>query len=159
MPITGFLKIPDIPGESRRVDHEDEIDVFDIVWGLERSSSATVGRGRARSRTEARPLVVQKFYDRASPYLALAVRQGKSFDEMVLSVRKDSGEAHLDYLIITMENVTISRYEFHTGDDGAVAGMISEVCELEFEKVTIKYTVQADDHSSGDEHEVRMDLR
>lgn len=156
MPLTGYLKIPDIPGESQRVDHEDEIDVQDISWGVERATTASIGRGRARARADLNPLVVEKFYDRASPFIAQAVRQGKSFDEVVLAIRKDSGEAHLDYLIITMENVVISSCNFASGADETRPEAIGEVVEFEYERVSFKYVVQEDDHSAGSEYEVTL---
>jgi len=77
MPLTGYLKIGDIPGESQRVDHEEEIDVHDIAWNIEQTSSTSVGRGRRRARVETGPLVIKKYYDAASPYLAQSVSKGK----------------------------------------------------------------------------------
>jgi type VI secretion system secreted protein Hcp len=158
MPLTAFLKIGDIAGESQRVDHEEEIDIHDIMWSIDQKLASRVGRGRARARARIRPLLLRKFTDAASAYLLLACMQGKSFPEMILSVRKDSGEAHLDYLVITMENVTISKFEkLGTGEekDGQI---IEEIVGLVFENVTYKYTVQSDDHSAGDEHEISYDI-
>ena len=110
MALTGYLLIPDIAGESQRVDHEEEIDVHSITWGISQGAAAQMGRGRSKGRADISTLKVNKYYDASSPYLALACMQGKSFDEIVLSVRKDSGEAHLDYLVITMTNVIVSDY-------------------------------------------------
>lgn len=161
MPLTAYLKIGDIGGESQRADHEDEIDIHDMMWNIEQAAAAQVGRGRSRARAQVSNLILRKFSDASSVYLALACMQGKSFPDMVLSVRKDSGEAHLDYLIITMENVTIAQYEVlgTGGMDGNQDGdMIEEKIGLAFENVTYKYTVQADDHSAGDEHEITYDI-
>lgn len=156
MSLTGYLKVPDIDGESLRTEHEDEIDVHSIAWEITQGTAAQVGRGRSQSRAQVGNLAFLKFYDSASPYFALACMQGKSFDEIVLCVRKDSGEAHLDYLKITMTNVTISSYNMlPTSDEGQV---IEEEIKLTFEKINIVYTVQADDHSAGDEHEIEYDI-
>jgi type VI secretion system secreted protein Hcp len=157
MPITGFLKIPDIDGESQRVDHEDEIDIHAMEWGVSQVRPAMVGRGRARARSDMKPMRVSKYYDASSPYLAQAADRAKSFDEVVVSVRKDSGEAHLDYLIITMENVIITSYALKTGDPDEIGAPLSEEVEFDFEKVTILYKRQADDGSVGSEHEVTLD--
>lgn len=159
MPLTAYMKIPDIAGESQRVDHEEEIDVHDIEWVIEQASVAQVGRGRSQSRAQVDALKFRKYYDASSPYLALACMQAKSFDEIILMVRKDSGEAHLDYLTITMTNCIISQY--HVLGQGSAEGtnqMIEEQAALAFEQVNIKYIVQADDHSAGDEHEVEFDI-
>lgn len=158
MPLTAYLKIGDIAGESQRVDHEDEIDIHDMTWNIEQGSAAQVGRGRSRARAQIDALLLKKFVDASSVYLALACMQGKSFPDMVLSLRKDSGEAHLDYLIITMENVTISKYEALGVGDKEDGQMVEELLGLVFENVTYKYVVQADDHSAGDEHEITYDI-
>lgn len=155
--LTAYMKIPDVPGESQRAEHEEEIDIHDVQWIIEQASVAQVGRGRSQSRAQVDALKCKKYYDASSPYLALACMQAKSFDEIILSVRKDSGEAHLDYLVITMTNVIISSYHvIGAGDNGGQ--MIEEMFGLSFEEVNINYTVQADDHSAGDEHEVEFDI-
>lgn len=153
MPMTGYLKMPDIDGESRRADHEDEIDIIDIQWGMSQASSMQIGSGRTSSRAMVEPISMSKMYDASSPYLALACMQGKAFDEVEISFRKDSGDAHLDYLKITLTNVVISSYNMSSGGEE-----IMDNFSLSFEKVKVLYTMQADDHSSGDEHEIEYDV-
>lgn len=160
MALVGYLKIEDIKGESKRADHEDEIDVHGINWEIKQKSSANMGSGRTQSRAEISAVYMWKWNDAASAYLALAAMQGKSIPEAVLTFRKDSGEAHLDYLKITMSDVIISSYvmlapELEDADD---IQMIREKIGLSCEKINIVYTVQADDHSAGDEHEVEYDI-
>ncbi len=156
MALTGNLLVPDVAGESVRADHEDEIDVHRILWNVSQGASAQTGKGRSKARAIVGELTCAKYYDASSPYLALAAMQGKSFDEVKVAVRKDSGEAHLDYLVITMTNVIISDYSIlPTADDELV---IEESVSFTFEEVQIKYTVQADDHSAGDEHEIEYDI-
>lgn len=155
MPMTGYMKIPDIAGESRRADHEDEIDITSIDWNMAQPSTMQIGSGRTSSRATVSPVGITKFYDASSPYLALACMQGKAFDEVVISFRKDSGDAHLDYLTITLTNVVISSYSMN---GSAMGEEISDAISLSFEKVKVLYTMQADDHSSGDEHEIEYDV-
>ena len=155
MDVTGFLKIPGIPGESRRADHEGEIDIHSISWGVARPSAASVGSGRTRSIGVSRAMTVGKFYDASSPYLALASLQGKAFDEVVISFRKDSGEAHLDYLKITLTNVMVSAYDLDTPPEGEI---LTDAAQFVFEKIKVRYIQQADDHSAGDEHEIEFDI-
>lgn len=159
MPITGFLKIEEIPGESQRAGHEDEIDVHDMRWGLERTAGATIGRGRARARANVQPLVIYKHFDAASPYLAKALHQGQAFKKIVLSVRKESGGAHLDYLVITMENVAITSYELASSQDDIVDTQLEEEVEFDFERISILYRQMNDDGSVGAEHEVDISER
>lgn len=155
MPLTGYLKLPDIDGESRRADHEGEIDIVGTDWSMAQPSTQQIGSGRVRSRASIEPITLTKFYDAASPYISLACMQGKSFDEAVISFRKDSGDSHLDYLTITLTNVAITAYKINAGPSDEE---ITELVTLAFEKINVKYTVQADDHSAGDEHEIEYDL-
>ncbi len=158
MGIRGFLKISDIKGESRTAGHKDEIEVFGVDWSVSRRVPQLRGSGRIHSRADVDSLNFQKVFDASSPYLALAAMQGKSFDEVVITVRKDSGDAHLDYLVITMTNVMIVDYQMENEGKDTVDPLICEYVGLAFEKMKISYTVQADDHSAGDEHEVEYDI-
>ena len=155
MPLTGYLKLPDIEGESRRAEHEDEIDIMAADWSMAQAANMQIGSGRTSSRATVNPINLSKYYDASSPYLALACMQGKAFDEAVIAFRQDSGEVHLDFLVITLTNVVISNYSM-SGSDGSEQFMDS--FSLAFETITVKYTKQADDHSSGDEHEIEYNV-
>jgi type VI secretion system secreted protein Hcp len=155
MALIGYMKLPDIDGESRRADHEDEIDILGIDWSMSQAASMQQGSGRTRSRATVTPIGITKHFDASSPYIALACMQGKAFDEVVISFRKDSGESHLDYLIITLKNVVISSYETKGDTSGEE---LTDMLRLSFEKIKVLYTVQADDHSAGDEHEIEYDV-
>ncbi len=155
MPMTGYMKLPDIEGESRRADHEGEIDIMSIDWNMSQAANMQIGSGRTSSRAVVNPIGITKIYDASSPYIALACMQGKAFDEVVISFRQDSGEAHLDYLTITLTNVVISSYSLNGSSMGEE---ITDALSLSFEKINVLYTMQADDHSSGDEHEIEYDV-
>lgn len=162
MTMNGYLKIDDIDGESLRAEHEDEIDVHDVLWSIKNSGSSKSGSGRKRSRAKFSPLVVRKITDASSPYLALGCMQGKSYAEVILAVEKggDAGGsgAHLDYLVITMTNVRFSKFEVLGVGDGQDSERIEEELSLVFENVEIKYTIQDDDGAAGDEHEITFDI-
>lgn len=158
MPVSGYIKIEDIKGESKRADHEDEIDVHSIGWQVQQQSSANVGSGRSRGRAQISDIRVRKFTDAASPYLALAVMQAKSIPEIVIMARKDSGDAHLDYLKITLSNAAVSGFRMLETEAADPEQMVEEEVSFTAEKINIVYTVQADDHSAGDEHEVEYDI-
>ena len=160
MALVGYLKIEDIKGESKRADHEDEIDIHGVNWEVKQKSSASTGSGRTQSRADISSVYMWKWHDAASPYLALSAMQGKSIPEAILMVRKDSGEAHLDYLKVTMTDCIISHYEMIAPDahDEDEVQMIREKIGISCEKIKVVYTVQADDHSAGDEHEIEYDV-
>ena len=159
MAFTGYLKIEGIDGESKRADHEKEIDCFGVQFDARQTSSSAVGSGRTRGRATLSDFTFLKWMDAASPYLFLACSKGKSFSEIVFTVRKDSGDAHLDYLIVTLTNCIISSYTMsQTSPEADSSELIAEQITISYEKVNLKYVVQADDHSKGDEHEVEYDL-
>lgn len=153
---TGYLKIPDIDGESKMVDHEDEIDISHFEWSVRRPVSSLEGSTRTRSVAVFDDLVFTKSTDRASPYLFLACATGKNFAEIVFMVRRDSGDAHLDYLQITLTNCQVTSYRVIGGEAGDLAPR--EEFSLNFESVRILYIEQAEDHSAGNEHEVEYDI-
>lgn len=158
MAISGYVKIEDIKGESKRADHEEEIDVHSITCSALQQSSANLGSGRARGRAQISDVTVRKFTDAASPYLFLAVLQAKSIPEIVITVRKDSGDAHLDYLKVTLSNAAVSGFRMLPTEAADPEQMIEEEVSFTAEKINMVYTVQADDHSAGDEHEVEYDV-
>ena len=159
MAFTGYLKIDGIDGESKRAEHEGEIDCYGVEFNASQSSSSSVGSGRTRGRATLSDFKFHKWMDASSPYLMLSCAKGKSFSEIVFTVRKDSGDAHLDYLVITLTNCIISSYGMsQNSPEEASSEMIAETCTVSYEKLNFKYLVQADDHSKGDEHEVEYDL-
>lgn len=156
--LTGYLEVPDIPGESRRAEHEDQIDIHDVSWGVSRPASAALGSGRTQSSAHISDFTFSKYFDASSTYLALATMQGKSFDEIVFYARKDSGDAHLDYLKVTLTNCVLTNYSMSSSSSDASTQLIKETISIAAEKINVVYTVQADDHSAGDEHEIEYDV-
>ncbi|WP_299851584.1 type VI secretion system tube protein Hcp [uncultured Roseovarius sp.] len=158
MPIKGFLTIPNIPGESKDANHPDAIDVHGLEWGVTRKVKGARA-GRPKGRAMVSPLEVHKFYDAASPYLALAVMQGKAFDQIVLKVHHaTSGRSHLDYLKITMTNCTLKTYHmFNDGQDDPLE-VISERVEISFENIGILYIETDGNNNAGTEHEIEFDI-
>jgi len=159
MGLTGFLKIDNIDGESRAAGHADEIDVHGLHWRVQKTKPSQRHSGRSSSRAQVDSLTCNKQTDASSAYLALACMQGKSYPSAVLTVAKDSSNAPFDYLVITMENVEITRFEMLNDGSDPDDQVVGEEVSLTFEKVTYKYTVQADDHSGGTEHEIEYDIK
>lgn len=162
MAINGYLKVPDIDGESKRAEHEEEIDFHGVKWGITRAHSSSSGSGRTQSSATINELIITKYVDAASVYLAMATLQGISFDEIILYVRKDSGDTHLDYLKITMSKCVFTNYSIlndgSMSNDGRASELIEEQLGIVFEKINYIYTVQEDDHSAGAEHEQEFDV-
>lgn len=155
MPFTGFLKVPGIAGESRHAGRKDEIDVFDVMWQLSQKGGGAKGRAPASATSTA--FDFRKFVDAASPYLAHACALGRSFPEIVFTVRRDSGEAHLDYLTIRLINCLVSSYQIDSHDRPDQRQLL-ETVSIRCEKIEIRYVVQTADHSAGDRHVEAFDV-
>ncbi len=154
--LTGFLKIPDIPGESKAADHEGEIDIHGISWGV-KTSATTVDGERGRGRAEASDITLLKSTDAASVHLFLAAAQGRFIPEITFTATRqnDSGKPQV-YLEITLSDCHVTSFEVMGLD--TPNELATEQVSLSYEKIRIHYTVQADDHSAGDEHEIEFDL-
>lgn len=153
----GYLRIDDIPGESRAAGHENEIDIAAVSWSVSVPEASVSGSTRSRSRAEVGPLVLSKMMDKASPYLALAAMNGRAFPEMVLTVTRDDGDRPLEYLRITLENVSVGGYAY-SGSTTPGSTVPYEEIILNFENINFRYTETADDNSAGDEHEIEYDI-
>ncbi|GAA4361850.1 type VI secretion system tube protein Hcp [Kangiella marina] len=134
---TAYLKIGDIEGESQRAGHEGEIDILAWSWGAESNR-----RGACLTDIE-----LLKSIDKSSPQLLMGQANRMVYPTAVISVRRDSGDAHLDYLVITLSNVQVSRFQT---SNSAGDTLPTESFSLNFEKIEYQYTVQEDDGRAGE---------
>jgi len=86
---------------------------------------------------------IKKDLDAASPDIFLAFckqasKEGKSFDSATITVRKAAGSEQLEFLILKMENATISNWKLDTSDDN----LPDESFDLNFKKLTYTYVPQ-----------------
>lgn len=154
MASNGYLKIDDIKGESKRTDHEDEIIISGFSFGASRATFRNSGGQREPGLPDVQAISISKDFDAASPYLALACLNGKNLGEVVLTLRKDQGDAHSDFLTITMGNTMVENY----GTSGGGGGNPVDSFALSFDTIKIKYLQDTDDLTAGNEHEVEYDV-
>ena len=103
-----FLKIDGVTGgESQDETHKGEMDVLAWSWG-QSTGEARTGRGKG-SAVCIQDLSITKYIDSASPELIMNSMVGKLAPTAVLVVRK-AGENPLEFLTLTMRNVTVSAY-------------------------------------------------
>ncbi|MFK5688748.1 Hcp family type VI secretion system effector [Ornithinimicrobium sp. LYQ92] len=145
MSIDGFLTVPGIPGESTRAGHEDEIEVHGVTFGME----APVARGGvARGRVSFDPVVVSKSYDRSSPALKGALATHRHLDEVVLSVQRTVEGEQADYLVVTLEDVSVVKYDLYL--DTERDGVLVEQVAFTYRSVAFTYAGQ---------YEVELEVR
>jgi type VI secretion system secreted protein Hcp len=154
MAFSGYLKIDDIEGESKRADHEGEIIVSSFSWGATRSAFRNSGGQRESGLPEVQSLNLTKDYDASSPYLALACIKAKNLGDVILTLRKDQGDEHSDYLTITLTNTLVESYQTGGGGGGNPVDSLT----LSFDSIKVKYIQDADDLTAGGEHEIEYDV-
>ena len=153
MTLTAFLKFEDIDGESRADQHEDEIDIHGLRWGVEHSDP---DGPRARSGGKVDPLKLHKYFDAASPYLAKTCYRGKIHRQVVLTVRRMTAGTPQDYLTITLTNARITDVALvndHDDDDP-----IHEVITLVADHYEMTYLETDNSGAVEDDHTVKFDL-
>jgi len=161
MSISGYINIPEIPGESLVVVDEKNIDVLGVEWEVASVSSAMTGSGRSRARPAISEMSFFKMMDAASPELALAAMRGDAFDEIKFTAVKASGAELLKFLTITLSKCMISRYKMMPDNPDMFnneRNVIAEKISIVFEKIDYLYVVQADDHSQGEERQIEYDI-
>ena len=67
MAFSGYLKIDDIPGESKRSGHEEEIVISSFSWGAMRSAFRNSGGQRESGLPEVQSVSLTKDFDASSP--------------------------------------------------------------------------------------------
>ncbi len=156
MAVEAFLKIDGIDGESPASGHEDEIDVLSWSWGAHQSGTMHHGRGGGTGKVSVQDLAVTKWVDKATPNLWKYCCNGQHKGEAVLTVRKAGGDAPVEYLKITMEDVLISNVQTSSGTGEE---RMTETVSLNFAKFKMEYTPQEDDGTAGATLEAGWDIR
>ena len=118
MAVDYFLKLDGIPGESTDAKHKGEIDVLAFSWGVSRAgSSGPGGGGGGAGKAIFEDLLVVARTSKASPKLWQACASGQHLKTAVLVCRKGSGQNKVEFLKITLEEVTITSYEIDGSDE------------------------------------------
>jgi type VI secretion system secreted protein Hcp len=139
-----FLKIDGVTGgESQDDKHKGEMDVLAWSWG-QSTGEARTGRGKGPA-VCIQDLSITKYIDSASPELIMNSMVGEVAPTAVLVVRK-AGESPLEFLTLTMRNVTVSAYT--TGGSGG-EDRLTENVVLHFESMQGTYRRQNPNGSPG----------
>lgn len=145
MAVDGFLKLPHIPGESRREGHEDEIEFHALRFGMAAPEGAVGGSVARRGRVTFDPVTVVKRYDRASPYLKRMVAEGQYAEEARLALRRTIEGETDDFLVVVLSGVSVTGYDLVSTEDG----MLEEALTLNYR--SIRFTYEGD-------HEVELEV-
>jgi type VI secretion system secreted protein Hcp len=146
VPIDGFLKVPDIPGASERDGHEEEIEIHGVKFQMEAPHDPNSLSRRGKVALDM--IVFTKYYDMASPYLNKALFDNTPLDEVVFSARRTIEGETSDYLVVTLTNASVMRYQMHQSEDEP--DLIEE--DIGFAYHAIKFVYDKD-------HEIEMSVR
>lgn len=135
MAVDYFLKLDGIPGESTDAKRKGEIDVLAFSWGVSRAGSSSPGGGGGAGKAVFEDLLVVARTSKASPKLWLACASGQHVKTAVLTCRKASGKPQVEFLKITLTDVTITSYEIDGSDEELPLDQVA----LAFAKVETEY--------------------
>jgi type VI secretion system secreted protein Hcp len=143
MAVDMYLKMDPVKGESRGKDHVGEIDITSFSWGGAQPHLGHSGGGTGAGRVDIHDLDLTHYVDKSTPVLWQSLCENKHFDKAILTCRK-AGEKPLDYLIITLEKVSIASVTSHGHGGGGAGDHPTESFTLHFQKFTVKYQEQND---------------
>ena len=128
-----YLKIKDIPGDSRAPGHENQIEVLSWSWGSTGRESPTLQSTRKR---QYEPIVIRKAVDQASAALMRASQTHQPFPEITFYFRK-AGSPQEEYMKIELENVLVTSVS--AGGGGGGGSVPTENVTFNFTKMTQEF--------------------
>lgn len=156
MAFESFLEITEIPGESQKKGHEDQIDLLSYQLGVVQSGSFSIGGpGGGSGKAEFHDISAVKYVDKATPKLFEACAAGTHFGKATLYVRK-AGDKPLEYLKIELQDLIVSSQTINgsSGNDQVV-----ESITLNAAKITQTYIEQDAKGGAGKTVTAGYDIR
>ena len=154
MAVDMFLDLDGVKGESVDKAHKGKIDILSWNWGLSNSGTFHHGSGGGAGKATFNDISITKYIDAASPNIMLFCANCKHIAKGKIIVRK-AGENPLEYLHIDFEKVMVASYR--TGGSGGEE-RLTENITLNFAKVKIEYTTQAEKGGKGTPHAFSWDI-
>jgi type VI secretion system secreted protein Hcp len=146
MAVRYYLKIQGVEGESQDERHRNEIEVEAWTWGEAQVGGGGAGGGGSAGKVQLGDLQFTARTGRASPKLFLACAAGQHLPQAVL-VAQRTGKSPLDFLAITLNDVTVTAYE--AGDAGASQDAPRDRVSLGFERIQLEYRPHPPDGPAG----------
>jgi type VI secretion system secreted protein Hcp len=130
---------PPAQGESKDEEFPKAIEVYSFSWGA--SNPSTIGSGGTTAgKVSLSSFNIMKKFDSASPALFTACATGKHYDQVRVSIRRNSGDNGVVFLTYTFTNVLVESIQWSGssgGDDSP-----TESVSLAFGGVKIDYKVE-----------------
>ena len=131
---TMYLKLPDIDGESQQQNHEDEIVLSGVSWGVTIPDAALSGRMRAK--TSFSGITISKSTDLATNAMLDCIARNTRLGNVELTFATSASGGTYEYLIYELDNVRITSYQMEASKEDQKP---QEQWTLKFEKITSLY--------------------
>ena len=132
-----YIKFYDIKGESQEKVHREWCDALSFSFGTETPVLIGGGGGGGAGKATAKPFVITKRVDKASPQLFLKSVQGQHLPTVTMELTKSGATTPVIFYKIVLTNAFVTKIynSGATGDDG-----LTETIELSYEKISIVYS-------------------
>ncbi len=153
-----FLKLegPEVKGESKAVDHEEEIDIESYSLGANNPVDITLGSGAGAGKVTLSGLQLTKQVDLSSANLFLKCCNGTHFEKATLTLREAGGDEPVEYFIVEMETVFVNDITWG-GAGGGVKP--SESLNLSCAEYKITYWSQDDQGAKDQKDEAGWNVK
>ena len=149
------LKLDGIEGECKLKDHEKQIDISSVSFGMSLPGSSPMGGGGGTGRAVFSDVHFTKGADTASNKLQKALLEGTVIKEAIFYWRKQGAGEQQEYMTLTLKDSLVT--SFQAG--GSTNGNQSESVSLNFAKYTFEYKEQQSDGSLGGAQTAEFDLK
>jgi type VI secretion system secreted protein Hcp len=135
-----FLKIKDIPGESRDKTQKDAIEILSWSWGVSNAASDPSGTGGlGAGKASVQDLHVTFALNKACIKLMNACATGAHLPETTVLARRAGGEQE-EYLNFKLERAIVSSYQEGASNGGDSVPTVQ--MSINFEQITMTYKPQ-----------------
>jgi type VI secretion system secreted protein Hcp len=135
MRLDGYLKIGDIPGDSERDGHEEEIRCHGVEF--EMAAPHDPNSMARRGKVGFGLFTVIKHYDKSSPMLKMALWKNKLLGDVVFSVVRTIEEATADYIVVTLTDATVVSYSMKVEEDEG--DLITDRISFAYKEIEFSY--------------------
>ena len=136
-----FLKLDNIPGESKDAKHQGEIDILSWSFGATQAQAAYSSDLSSPSAGSLTDITVSKDTDKASSQLFLYCANGQYIPTLVITSRK-AGGSQQEYLVITCKDILVTSWHVSGSDED---GVPAESVTFSFRKIELSYREQLGD--------------
>lgn len=134
--MTGFVKIPDAPGESNDPNHKNEIKITSFQQGMTNTPGAP-GSGGGAGKAVVDEITFEHELDSSSVKLMTLVANGKHLPSVTFTFRRGNQEVYF----VTLTDVQVTKVKQNIGGDSGEnnQGSYLEEVDLRFSKIEWKY--------------------